>query len=64
MKIGISCDKPWGEQSYLKIKQFGFDSYDFNMSDTDAKYYSYVGSEFERYFKNEKKVADEADVAI
>ena len=64
MKIGISCGKPWGEQSYLKIKQFGFDSYDFNMSNTDAKYYSYVGAEFERYFKNEKKVADEADVSI
>lgn len=64
MKIGISDGRTWKDQHYLKLKSFGFDFYDFKMSDTTALPYTNDDNEFEKYLKNEKKLADEAGVTI
>ena len=56
MKIGISDGRTWKDQHYLKLKSFGFDFYDFKMSDTTALPYTNDDNEFEKYLKNEKSL--------
>lgn len=64
MKIGISDSRKWGDGHYSKLKSFGFDCYDFNISNTDALPYLYEGAAFDEYLKKEKCLADEAGITI
>jgi sugar phosphate isomerase/epimerase len=64
LKIGIKDGKKWGDQHYLKLRSFGFNCYDFNMSNINGLPYIYEGKEFEDYLKNQKRLADEAGITI
>lgn len=64
MQVGISDPQKWGERHYSKLKSFGFDCYDFNMSNTDIAVYNYENKDFEEYFKIQKRLADEAGITI
>ena len=64
MKIGISDSRKWGDGYYSKLKSFGFDYYDFKMSNTDAEPYVYREKDFYQYLSNEKRLADKAGVTI
>ena len=46
MKIGISGRRNQEEQYYKKIKSFGFDYYDFNMTNTDTEPYTLNEKDF------------------
>ena len=64
MKIGISDSKKWGDEYYSKLKSFGFDYYDFNMTNTDIEPYVYNEKDFYQYLSNEKRLANEAGITI
>lgn len=64
MRIGISDGRIWENNHYLKLRAFGFDSFDFNMANTNALPYTYDDKEFEQYLKNQKRLADEAGITI
>lgn len=64
MKIGISAEHRFEKDHYGKIKSFGFDYYDLNMSNTDQALYSDCEEDFCGYLKRERAQADKAGVRI
>lgn len=64
MKIGISDSRKWGDGYYAKLRSFGFDCYDFNISDTTVAPYTLNEQEFVSFLKREKQLADQAGVTI
>lgn len=67
MKTGIHgapYTRKWGDEYYLKLKSFGFDCNDFNMSNTNSFIYEFDDKQFDEYFTNEKKLADKAGISI
>ena len=64
MKIGISNNIKFGDECYSKLKSFGFDYCDYNMSSTDIEPYNLKDRDFFQYLSNQKKLADEAGVTI
>ncbi|MBR5307619.1 MAG: sugar phosphate isomerase/epimerase [Clostridia bacterium] len=70
MKIGISCNyndlgKIYGDNVYLKLKEFGFDAVDFNgLADTENMYYTLSEAESDKLLLHHKALAAEAGIEI
>lgn len=64
MKIGISNNKIFGNESFSKLKSFGFDYCDYNMSNTEVEPYNLDKNDFHNYLINQRKLADYAGVTI
>ena len=64
MKIGISNNKIFGNESFSKLKSFGFDYCDYNMSYTEGEPYILSENDFFEYLHQQKMLADEAGVTI
>lgn len=70
MKIGISVEmidklqKRWGDEKYDKLRRFGYDAVDLNISDTDKPIYNCTDEEFNRRLLKEKTLAEKAGVEI
>lgn len=64
MRFGISDGRKWGEYHYIRLKSFGFDCYDFNLSNTNGLPYTYSEKDFLHSLSYEKELADQAGVAI
>lgn len=66
-KIGISdagIANKWGDKRYKKLKAFGFDCFDFDSTNTTIPPYTYCQKDFIEFFKNEKKLADDAGITV
>lgn len=64
MRIGIVNGTVWGDDRYSKLKSCGFDCYDFNMFDMRLFVDSLTDKDFDGYFLNQKRLADEAGLTI
>lgn len=64
MKIGIAGKRNSEEGYYKKLKSYGFDYLDFDMTDTNDVPYTYSEKDFYQYLNNEKRLADEVGVKI
>lgn len=71
MKIGIQADTfdksgygRWGDDTYKKIKEHGFDCSYFNMSDTNSLIYTTSQTESDSLLLHEKKLAQDAGIEI
>lgn len=64
MRIGISDDRKWGDRHYAMLKSFGFDCYDYKMSNTDAVPYIYNDEEFDAFLKRARDNAESAGFRI
>ena len=70
MKIGIAANiyknlyQRWGEDKYKKLKNFGYDAVDYDMSDTNQDIYSCTEEEFKNKLLHERKLADDAGIEI
>lgn len=68
MKIGVKKGETgygrWGNDSYKKMKQHGFDCADFQMLDTNSWIYTSPEEEVEIKMLHERKLAEEAGVLI
>lgn len=71
MKIGLQTNTfnkkgygRWGEDTYKKMKENGFDCSDFDMCDTDTILYTGSREEAETLILREKKLAAEAGIEI
>ena len=69
MKIGISARigqkngfGRYGNDTYKKLKQLGFDTADFNMSNTDDEIYTLPLEQADKLLLKEKALADEAGI--
>lgn len=65
-KIGIGADSGsrYDENRYKKLREFGFTHLDFNMSNTETKYYTGTIEECESLILTVKAKAEEAGVKI
>ena len=54
----------FGSEKYSKIKSFGFDCVDFDMSNTENELYRLNEQDFEAYLKGERALAQAAGVKI
>ena len=66
MKIGITSKGfvRWGQDRYQKLKELGFSTLDYNMTNTDSSLYRCSEKDFEATLVAEKALADEADIEI
>ncbi len=68
MKTGVNglhlFEKHFGQEKYIKIKELGYDCADFSMTVTEENFYTLPLKEAEHLILNEKRLADEAGVAI
>lgn len=65
MKIGIAAGiTRWGDERYKKLKELGFDCYDYNMPNTKTPIYTLPEDEALAMMREEKRLADEAGVKI
>ena len=64
MRIGISDFRKWGEEHFARLAAYGFSCYDFNMADTEKLPYTLGVGDFEAYIREQKRLADEAGIAI
>ncbi len=70
MKIGVSVKMRkggfdrFGDEKYAKIKSFGFDCVDFDISNTNHELYGLSEQELEAYLKKEKELAERAGIII
>jgi len=71
MKIGIlasTLDKNgfgrYGENTYKKVKEFGFDCTDFNICETDSDIYTLPTAKSDEILLREKRLAEEAGIEI
>lgn len=67
MRTGItngSFAAKYGEKRYEKMKAFGFDATDFDLSNTDTVFYTANEAESDRLLLEEKRLADEAGIEI
>ena len=71
MKIGIVAglnDKNgygrWGEETYIKLKEHGFECSPFKMSNTDSAVYTAPQSEADAILLHEKELALRAGIEI
>jgi sugar phosphate isomerase/epimerase len=64
MKIGITGFIQLGDEQYKKMKEYGFDSVDFGMADTDSAYYTLPEEESDALLLRHKALAEEAGVVI
>lgn len=71
MKIGIQTSTfdlkgygRWGENTYIKLKEHGYQCSDFDLSDTDNEIYSNSEKETEKLVMHEKELADIAGIEI
>lgn len=69
MRIGVSMDRfnngnRWGERVYEKIKEFGFDCTDFNMSDTNTEIYRLPQEQSDAILREERALAEAAGITI
>ena len=66
MRTGISANiqPAWEEYRYERLRECGFDCYDYNMANTKALPYTLADADFDAYLKKEKALADAAGVRI
>lgn len=64
MKIGITGFIQLGDEQYKKMKEYGFDSVDFGMANTDSAYYTLPEEESDALLLRHKALAEEAGVVI
>ena len=71
MKIGISASTfqtdgygRYGEKTYEKLKELGFDTSDLNMSNTDSEIYTLSQIESDKILLKEKELAEKAGIKI
>lgn len=66
MKIGISANirSIWDERRYERLRECGFDCFDYNMADTRIAPYTLGDGEFDAYLREEKALADAAGITI
>lgn len=62
--IGASSGSRYDENGYKKLREFGFTHLDFNMSNTETKYYIGTNKECDEVILAEKAKADEAGIKI
>ena len=71
MKIGILASTPhkngygrYGDKTYEKLKELGFNASDFNICDTDTAIYTAPQSESDDLLLKEKELAEKAGIEI
>lgn len=71
MKIGILASTPhkngygrYGDKTYEKLKELGFNASDFNICDTDTAIYTAPQSESDELLLKEKELAEKAGIEI
>ena len=70
MKIGFAIntispeETKWGEKTYKKLAELGFECIDFQMANTETRLYSMNDGELIEFAENEKKLASASGIEI
>ncbi len=69
MKVGVEFDRwiaysKWEDESYKKIKDFGYSCVDYNMANTETEIYTLPESESDQILLKDKALVEQAGIEI